>query len=578
VRIAFKHTDYMTQARVIQFVPVEPGSVYELSFWYRTELAPGLRADILMTGTGPLYRTKYQLPTNEWLRRRIRFLIPDRVQGRKPQDGGEAGTAGLYVQNRSLVPIWYDDASLRKTNLTEESLAATEPSVLVQPATPEDALVTVDSGRDQLKHLVRVRAPGRDAKRLVVRAYLDTKQALSDLPEIPAGSPLLIPSAKLAEGRNRLTAILIDPGANELLAAHSANIELLPRSEGSGVIDLAGSPVFALGGKPLFPIGMFGLQTWNLRKEASRLKEHGFNAVHDYTLGNPDPKVALAYLDLAEELGFKVMTELPRKLAERDRHDELEQWLRRISKRPAILFYYSDEMVCIRGTPLRLLKGTYGLLRRIDPARPYLPFDHPVPEVVQYTDGLNWGNRTLSAALATRRVLGSDKPLIATVNVSWRDRKAPDAIEQRYLTFMPIILGARGIFYWMYSEARWHSGDPQYLDRLLDSAKELSQIAPAIISGQALPEWMPTVETSGPVSVLRCALGDRAYVLAGPSSDGAGGAIRFQLPRGLPARLLFEQEASGLVPGETIALEVPPRTVRVVEVRPRGSLHHLQMP
>jgi hypothetical protein len=57
VKIKFHAPEKAFQARVIQPLEVEPGKVYELKFRYKTSIGSDLRADILLTGTGPLYRS-----------------------------------------------------------------------------------------------------------------------------------------------------------------------------------------------------------------------------------------------------------------------------------------------------------------------------------------------------------------------------------------------------------------------------------------------------------------------------------------------------------------------------------------
>ena len=121
-------------------------------------------------------------------------------------------------------------------------------------------------------------------------------------------------------------------------------------------------------------------------------------------------------------------------------------------------------------------------------------------------------------------------------------------------------------FYWMYSEAKYHSGDPDYLGRLLDSAKELSQIAPAVISGEDLPDWTPDISASRGISRLLCALDGRVYVLVGPSDPEQRGRLRFELPAGIRAKLLFEAPERTWEGPERVKITVPRRRVKLIEL------------
>ena len=199
-----------------------------------------------------------------------------------------------------------------------------------------------------------------------------------------------------------------------------------------------------------------------------------------------------------------------------------------------------------------------------------MPFDRPEPELMPYFDGLTWSGCSRSAALLYRVRLGKDKPWIAVQNISFRNTDAPTMEEQRYCVFMPVILGARGIFFWMYSEARWHAKDPEYFGRVMNSARELSEIAPVIMSQEPLPEWMLRIETSGEVCVLKCSMGGRAYVLAGPASPDGSGWLHVTVPRGIQLSQPFAKSKPHRKSGGTIEIPIRPKRVVVLQFRERS--------
>ncbi len=566
VRIRFLNPDRMLQARLIQHVEIASDTVYELTYCYRSEQMPGLEADVLLTGTGPMYRNWYHAPMGRWVRKRRLFHIPESVRGTRPKDIGDVGEAVILMQNRSTVTIWYDDVSFRATDLTPEELEALRPQLRLDPKSTTDSLIFPDSGQPNARFLVRSHVPEGMREGLSLELWLDSQDGLAPLGTHDPAAPLRIPVTLLPYGSSQLIALLLreDEPLDELIAEHRRPIHRFSPDEIAGAPDLADAPVLRHRDKPFFPIGMYGMVLEQRSLYWADLAEHGFNVIHDYLFSGTDLEKCVRYLDHAWASGFHVMVELPRALAETGRHEELRPWIEEYGRHPATLFYYADEMVMMRHTPLDRVAAVRQILREIDPGHPFLPFEKPDTRLLLHADGLLAGGESRSAAMLYRARLGPGKPWIAVPNVSCRDREPPNADEQRYHTFMPVILGARGIFYWMHSEAKWHSGDPEYLGRLLDSAKELSEVAPAIISGQALPEWMPKLEHDDRVCVLRCALEDRAYVLAGPAGPADSGRLRMELPEEVRAETLFERPKRPWPPGGECEIAIEPRRVKVI--------------
>jgi len=571
VRIRFLSPDYMHQARLIQHVKIEPGTVYEISFCYRSALHPGLHADILMTGTGPMYRGIAQMPIAGWVRKREMFLIPASVRGTKPKDIGEVGEAVICIQNRSTVPIWYDDVSFRATDLTLEELQAIAPELRLHPRTAADTAIFPRTGLEEVRFIPHARVGAGKIEDALLELWLATEDDLVPLGSYESRGTIRIPVESLPYGPSRLIAMMLKKGEpfDEVLACHEQTIERFSADEIPTTPDPADAPVLTDRDQRFFPIGMYGMQIKWPEEWWRELVDHGFNVVHDYGFGGgPENLEAdLRYLDRAQRLGLRVMAQLPRSLAEgEDGLGELKEWLREISRHPDILFYYSDEMVSIRHTPLQRVAAVRELMRQVDPKRKYLPFDTWERGFLAHVDGLLTWCSTRSMALLLRGRLGPNKPWIAVPNVSYRAQEPPDRDEQRYQTFMPVILGARGVFYWMYSEAKYHSGDPDYLGRLLDSAKELSQIAPAVISGEDLPDWTPDLSASRGISRLICTLDGRVYVLGGPSDPEQRGRLRFELPAGIRAKILFEAPKRTWEGPERVKITVPRRRVKVIEL------------
>jgi hypothetical protein len=93
---------------------------------------------------------------------------------------------------------------------------------------------------------------------------------------------------------------------------------------------------------------------------------------------------------------------------------------------------------------------------------------------------------------------------------------------------MPIIWGARGVFYFTYRNLVDPKTNPECAElrpRVLDTVKRFSEIAPAIIAGEPLQEWTKSVKTTGSMEHKVFAAKDAAYLFCGVG----GGRIRRRL-------------------------------------------------
>ncbi len=569
VRIQFHADDGAIQARLIQHVPIKPGKVYEIAYWYRSAPDTRLHADVLLTGTGPAYRSWGHRPTSRWARKVVRFLIPEHVRGQKPQDIGEIGEAVIFVQNRGTVPIWYDGVSFRETDLGESELGLLKAEVRLSPQSSDDSVIFPNTGKTECVFGVAARAPttARDDLSLEVRVGIKDDLTLLGrfAPDIDAIS---LPVARLPMGKSKLIAYLWDRQTGELLADHEQTIERFSPEEVPADIDLENAPVFRENGKPFFPIGVFGFDPPRLREQCEELKAHGFNTIHSYV---PEGTGAFTnttrvrqYLDMAQQYGFRSVLGLPRGIAESDRQPELAPWVREFGGHPTVLFFYTDEMVCIRSSPISRMASLKRLLQQNVPHIPYIPFEPAEADLMPHVDGLIWGaTTTRSEALVYRARLGPTKPHIAVQHID-QNTLPPQGAEQEYRVFVPVIHGARGWFLFCWSWAKWNRPDPGYFERMLTSVKHLAEVAPAIISGEPLPDWAPTIGVAEELSALRCALGERVYFLLAPSFPDRAARTALSIPEAVHGRQMWSDGEPGLGPG-THELTIAQRTVCVLE-------------
>ncbi|MDP6108225.1 MAG: hypothetical protein QGI33_07310, partial [Candidatus Brocadiia bacterium] len=160
-------------------------------------------------------------------------------------------------------------------------------------------------------------------------------------------------------------------------------------------------------------------------------------------------------------------------------------------------------------------------------------------------------------------------PHIAVQHVD-QNTLPPQGAEQEYRVFAPVIHGARGWFLFCWSWAKWNRADPAYFERMLTSVEHLAEVAPAVVSGEPLPDWTPTITAEEGSSALRCASGERVYFLLAPSSPDRAARATLYVPEGVHGRRMWSDGDPGLGPG-THDLMIEQRTVSVLEFRRTGD-------
>lgn len=536
LKIKFFSPQFMLQARVFQKINIVPGKVYELSYKYKSKPGSGLRADILMTGTGPLYRSIHQEPVKNWTKKKQIFLIPSWVKG----------DAAIYVQNRSTVPIWYDDISFRVTDINPKEIETYQPEIIVQPVASDDQLIIPNANKKIAEFLIKIKASTKIKRDLSAKAYLLIGENGFRQCQI-SGEKIIIPVKSISDGTSVLSVLLFDRSDDSLIASARLNIEKIPVAMMKGNLDLKQTTIFKdKNDEPFFPIGMYGVALNTNIKTLKELQNNGFNTIHNYNFeGENSIKLTTqitGFLDKAQKAQLQVIAGVPRHLAEKpDRTQALIKWIDNIKNHPAVLFYYADEMYSMRHTPIKLFKATYDAIKKADPKRKWILYETPEKKLAPYMDGIMLGVENSNTAKLTRLRLGENKPIFGVFGQSnFKAGKAPSLHEMRYNVFMPVILGARGIFYWWYPTLQWHNEQKELLaENLYACTKTLSLITPALISGEELPAWTKQIKTTGQTKYCHGALLDTVYIIAGVEQGDKDGNIEFQVPSGYSAVLMF---------------------------------------
>ncbi len=557
IKIKFHTPEKAFQARVIQPFTVEPGKVYELKFRYKTSIGSDLRADILLTGTGPLYRSYYMPPAKDWTLRQIFFHVPDHVKG----------NAAIYVQNRSAQTIWYDDLSLRPTNLTAEQIADYQPKITAQSESTEDQLLLPNTVKKQLRFLYHLEAADSQRSKLAVIAKLMTSDGHWLDAQVDQGH-VYVQVDDVTPGKNTLYVFVHDKQTQARLANTLLEIERIAGADMAVTNeDLRHPPVFKdVHGIPTFPIGMYGVGRPS-EKQLAELRDNGFTTIHNYGFeGDPGDRMArhLKFLDQAQSYGLNVMVGFPRDMAEKKSGlTKLEPWIKQLNDHPANLFYTSDEMHIMRHVSAKQFQAVHQMVHNIDSRKRWLIYDIPDPSFTSHVDGVMLVINDEITAKLTRVRMG-DKPIIAVWGQPYFNAaKAPTTQQAAYHVFMPVILGSRGWFFWWYPTLKHHNQEKELLkQRVYENTRLLSQVAPALVSTQPDPQWVKQIKAEGDVHYCVGTLDGKTYILAGVSRDAKQG--RLQLPVSMTGDV---QVRKGEMTADQKTIELSASEILILEVQ-----------
>jgi hypothetical protein len=253
----------------------------------------------------------------------------------------------------------------------------------------KDTLYSTTGYRWPMRIFVR-RAPEIAMKRLSATATIrdDAGKALRSCVSTLADGALQLPisAVGMPVGDYKIdVAITYKPG--RVVYRASRPLRVCPPAANEVVCDATGQ--VRIGGKPFFPIGMYwvfadpsGWKPGPARKDAElrELRQAGINTLHTYAFehNNADDTDAnaLAYLDMAQEFGFKVMLGIRRDWYQGDKLDlaAIEQRVKALKNHPALLCWTLwDEPNFNSAFSTPRLNAMYALINRLDPYHPAMP-------------------------------------------------------------------------------------------------------------------------------------------------------------------------------------------------------------
>ena len=524
--MSFTSMDRAVQTRYKQSVPLETNTVYELEYTYQSEMDGNLHADVMITGSGPMYRSFFNIPSAKWTRVRRFFATPEQIQVTE-------GKIFLF-QNRSMVPIRYANGSLRVTDIKPEDIGKYEPTFSVHSVTADDQLILPGGGKKTADFVIHT-----DCTRSDIRYdafYINGTNGVFDI----AVSNLYchVPMEAITDGKTTLYVGMRDRGTEDdvLINWATAVIEKIPESAMPKGNLLPEKPrcVVDPNGKPMVVIGMFCVNEDKKDWPMVELRRNGFNTLQSYwACGSwKSPEKIDALLERARINGVLWMVDMPHHWTEHPGNGEnLERWFAKYDKSPATLFFYTDEMYSIRKTPMPLFEATRRAMESATGGRRlWLAYEGPEVFLTPYLDGLLWNFSSPNMVKLARIRMGQDKILIHCFGQSHRSSLetpvTPESI--RYEFFMPIVLGARGVFYWENSTVKWrHKYRTELKNMLFENARELSALSPLILSEETPPADAPKVSLNAPddsVYALNKIIGDRGVIILGRDKAATGAA------------------------------------------------------
>ncbi len=546
-----------THVRIVQFnIKTEPGHAYEVEYEAKTGPGVTMQRDSFLLGTGVWTRFFNLPPLPEWTKCRSVFWIPQNVP--------EKGDVTFGMQNRSLSPVWYRNASLRQISIKENEVENFSPPVKLLPLMPEDALVMPDTCKEYLQYVIAgIPDNCYNNFSFEIRLYKnDNDYVLGKI----NGKRVEVPVKEMPVGISIFQLLVYDKRDKALVAVSKLEIERIDKLPDHINFD---NPVLLKNpkGNTFFPIGVYAGLGWNFSLQ--KLKDCGFNTVHTY---GTDSWVAreenFKLLKDAAKLDLWIMMGLPPRFQIQESSlESLANWIASYKKYPAILAYYSDE-VRMRGTKMDLVKKNYQTTKKADPTRQHYMYDKPEYGLGETTDCLMIDLKSKNLAKVIKLRMGNIPIIHVFGNIDFKNTTASSLDYNQSNFVMPIIWGASGIFYYTLRNLELEEYNRQYKElapRVLNSFKRFSEIAPAIISGEALPDWTKSIKFEGAMEHKIFANQGKVYIFCGVAADGQeNGKISFAVPAAKQLRDVLNDQALSV---GNFSLELSPGQGRIIEVK-----------
>ena len=307
-----------------------------------------------------------------------------------------------------------------------------------------------------------------------------------------------------------------------------------------------------------FPIGIYGA-----RIEAfSELKEAGFNSVQCYSR---DLDTIEKFIKNAKRYGLKALICIPKEAWERD----VSSFFSRVRSLESILAWYLEDEPEGRGVAPSYIWRLRDYIFKMDsrhptalvivrskkawdygPAADILMIDtYPIPMMP-----LTWLSDSIDEA---RRAVFYEKPIWAVVQAfDWSKSRLygrnPTYEEERCLTYLSIVHGASGIFYYTFKSKNYYIKDyPKHWLDIKRIVKELNKVYPLLLAKDALDISISSNNKSihhltkfvdkGLISKYGKGIIKEGYYLIAVNADPISVVAEFRTNCFSKARVLFEE-------------------------------------
>ena len=364
-----------------------------------------------------------------------------------------------------------------------------------------------------------------------------------------AATTLSIPAAGLAVGAYDVTATLL---ARTGQAVSRQVLTLRKLGAHPNTVRLGADGIWLRRGQPFMPVGWFSLSETNANTRIAPVAaSQGINAgaTYMYEKGNDGPLKRL--LDEAAKAGVGILVYpwSERGLAERGVlkmsdavRAEVTERVNRLKDHPGLLGWYMADEPEINNTTVAWLKDMYDLICELDPHHPCVVLNDTLPGVAQYAatadicmpDPYIVPLKVGPPTSAMTKIAAFMDAVTATGKTAWitpeafsygqvdeghAAARAPSYLEQRCLTFLAMVHGARGYLYfalpYIFPEPDLRVGMPHVV-------REVGFVAKALTAaGTEVP-----VKTSAPVRAFARRT-DRGFLLVAvnPSTAPAEGVL-----------------------------------------------------
>ncbi|NLW86360.1 MAG: hypothetical protein GXY38_05750 [Planctomycetes bacterium] len=273
-----------------------------------------------------------------------------------------------------------------------------------------------------------------------------------------------------------------------------------------------GNGVLHIGGKPVFPIGLY---THPCKTDFfDEISQAGFNAVLPYTSVYLSPTDAKSYLDAAQRKGIHVIYALKDYMTPW-RLDDPEVWTPRqkvvdvvstLKNHPALLSWGIADEPELQGAGAIDMIETHSLIKQIDPQTPtsaavsipamygyygryvdvLMPDVYPIPHSTVGAVG--------DAVRAATAAGASSQPVWAVIQVfdpaafgskPEDNPRAPTYDEIRCMSYLAVVNGAKGLFYFCYDSQYKVYEHPEQWAGLKKIAGEIKTLVPVILAPPA---------------------------------------------------------------------------------------------